>query len=407
MAAIGPLLAACDLNAAEARTDGQAQLITPTEPVTWQLHPANPAILPGLAPERDATLRLLAPAGRVSAQVIAGFARKFRKYNCHVQLVQVRSIRQALAMVQASAAGRAGRPGQAQPGSDVLIGLRTNQIGPLVWDGLIQPLNHSYLPHLASVWPRFQNPYYDQGNLYTIPFTVFTTGLAYRRDLLRTDPYRSTAGWALPWQVPGRVTVSILDDYREGIGLGLLASGYTDLSTPDPRVIDTAQAELLALVSASAPRISTNVTADLAAGRITLSHTWSGQAVAASSQLPRGTPADAVGYWFPPDSKGPVGSDTGAVPRHARNPVLAHLFLNHLLRPANAIANFRATGFQPPLHGLTPAVMVRGGMLPPSLISAAFVDSLNFSGLKELPLAAAVEQFWQQAWAGVLGKAHS
>ena len=47
--------------------------------------------------------------------------------------------------------------------------------------------------------------------------------------------------------------------------------------------------------------------------------------------MPKGVPVDVVGYWFPPDGRGPVGNDTITVLKGAPNPVLAHLFLNYML----------------------------------------------------------------------------
>ena len=45
----------------------------------------------------------------------------------------------------------------------------------------------------------------------------------------------------------------------------------------------------------------------------------------------KGRAVNFVGYWFPPDGRGPVGNDTDHVLRRRANPVLAHLFLNYML----------------------------------------------------------------------------
>ena len=47
----------------------------------------------------------------------------------------------------------------------------------MVYTDLIQPLNHSYVPNLENVWPEYQDPWYDQGAQYTVPYTVYTTGV--------------------------------------------------------------------------------------------------------------------------------------------------------------------------------------------------------------------------------------
>jgi len=47
---------------------------------------------------------------------------------------------------------------------------------------LIQPVNHSYLPNLKNVWPQLQSPFYDVHSRYSVPYTVYTTGIAWRKD---------------------------------------------------------------------------------------------------------------------------------------------------------------------------------------------------------------------------------
>jgi spermidine/putrescine transport system substrate-binding protein len=392
LAATGPLLAGCDLKAAQAGTFNQPHPISPKYPVAWPIFPGNLRIAASLPPERDATLQVLAPAGRVSPRVLAGFAQACKKYNCRVQLTALPTIGQAVAALQLGH-------------YDVLLGLPTDRIGSLVWRKLIQPLNHAYLPNVAGAWLRFRYPYYDNYSRYTVPYTVFTTGFAYRRDLLHVDPYTSRAGWAFPWQAAFRGQVAILDDYRESLSLGLLASGTTDLNSPDPRLIGAAQQQLLNLIRLTGARVSSNVSAELALGQTALRHAWSGHAAAAAALLPGGVPRDVIGYWFPPDGHGPVGSDTGVIARRAASPVLAHLFLNYLLEPANAVTNFRRTGFQPPLLAVTPSLLVREGGLPVSLGSAAVLATFFDAGLKESPLAKPVDLLWHQAWAAVRGQA--
>src|SRR5439155_9427715 len=62
-------------------------------------------------------------------------------------------------------------------------------LGRLVLGKLIQPLNHSYLPTLSNYWPQYQNPFYDVGSQYTVPYTIYTTGIGYRKDKVSEDPF--------------------------------------------------------------------------------------------------------------------------------------------------------------------------------------------------------------------------
>ena len=56
----------------------------------------------------------------------------------------------------------------------------------LVVGKVLQPLNLSYIPNLkANVWPSLQSPWYDVGSRYTVPYTIYTTGIGWRADSCR------------------------------------------------------------------------------------------------------------------------------------------------------------------------------------------------------------------------------
>ena len=59
----------------------------------------------------------------------------------------------------------------------------TDYLARLVERDLLQPLNHDLIPNVpANFWPAFSDPgpYYDVGWRYSVPYVIFTTGVAYR-----------------------------------------------------------------------------------------------------------------------------------------------------------------------------------------------------------------------------------
>ena len=107
---------------------------------------------------------------------------------------------------------------------------------------------------------------------------------------------------------------------------------------------------------------------------------------AAASYMPKGVNVDVVGYWFPADGRGPVANDTNVVLQSATNPVLAHLFLNYMLDLPNVLENISWNGYMQPLTGVTPQVLVKEQILPPTLVSTAVLPSDFRRGLFELQL---------------------
>jgi spermidine/putrescine transport system substrate-binding protein len=119
------------------------------------------------------------------------------------------------------------------------------------------------------------------------------------------------------------------------------------------------------------------------------------------SYAPQGTPASAFRYWWPADGRGPIDNDTFAILRGAKNPVLAHLFLNHLLDTDEVFKNFSFTLYQQPLNAMTPESLISKQLVAPSLRSTIIRESQFKNGLVQGPLSQKGELLWENAWAAV------
>ncbi len=384
LAALGaaPLLEAC--SSALAGT-GSVPLPRPNHPVKWPVPAGNAAIKSSLPQERDATLQLYTWVAYINQDVVNSFAKKFK---CKVQITTFNTMNEALSKLRV-------------PGGfsyDLLVGATVDVLGQLIESKLVQPLNHSYLPNISQAWPDFTNPFYDQGWQYTVPYTIYTTGIAWRKDLVSENPYALKNPWELLWNPKYKGRVAILDDYREGISLGLLKNGLYDLNTTDFRQIATSRKALEQLTSAVNVRIDNNDYTEVPDADTWIHHAWSGDMAAAGYYMPKGVPVSRVGYWFPADGRGPVANDTNVILRSAKNPVLAHEFLNYFLDLPNVLNNISFNGYMQPLTGVTPQVLIKEQILPKALTSTVVQQSDFRRGISELQLPVDADALWQQAW---------
>ena len=375
-----PLLDAC---ASALAGTGTVPLPRPNNPVKWPIFSGNPAIANNMAPEEGATLQVYNWVAYVNQAVVNSFA---KKYKCKVQVTTFNTMDEAMSKLRAGLQ------------FDVLMGLTVDELGQVIEGKLAQPLNHSYIPNITQAWSDFTNPFYDQGWQYTVPYTIYTTGMSWRKDLVHENPYTMANPWAMPWQSKYKGRVAILDDYRESISLGLMKNGIFDLNTTDYKQIALARQSLQDLTSLVNLRISQTDYSDVPAGQTWISSAWSGDMAAAPSYMPKGVNVDVIGYWFPANGRGPVNNDTSVVLKGASNPVLAHLFLNYLLDLPVALDNISWNGYMQPLNGVTPQVLVKEQILPPSLTSTVVLPSTFKTGLFELQLPVDTDALWQQAW---------
>jgi spermidine/putrescine transport system substrate-binding protein len=362
---------------------GTLPLPRPGNPVQWPVFAGNTAIKPGLAPERDATLQVFIWTAYINQACVNAFA---KKYKCKVQLTTFDTMDEALSKLRSGLS------------YDILIGATPDTMGQLVEGQLVQPLNHSYIPNIAQAWPDYTNPFYDQNWQYTVPYTIYTTGISWRKDLVHENPYAMANAWTMPWQPKYRGRVAILDDYREGICLGLMKNGIFNLNTTDYRQINLARQSLQDLSGLVNLIINNNDYSDVPDGQTWITNAWSGDMAAAVSYMPKGVNVDVVGYWVPTDGRCPVNNDTMVVLKSAASPVLGHLFLNYLLDLPNALENISWNGYMQPLNGVTPQVLVKEQILPPSLTSTVVTPTNFRQGLFELQLPVDADALWQQAW---------
>ncbi len=259
---------------------------------------------------------------------------------------------------------------------------------------LIQPLNHSYVPNLKNVWPSLQSPFYDVHSRYSVPYTVYTTGIAYRKDKVSPAPTGYDAFWNAK-RYAGKV--AILDDQREALAMALLHRGIQNVNTEDPKLVQAAGADLAKLTKLVNIKTNTTDYTDVPTGAVWLAQGWSGDMAGAINYMPKGVPVSVVGYWRP-NTGAVVGSDMITVLRGAKNPVLAHHFLDYLLDAKHGVENFSWLGYMPPLSVINPDKVIAQGYIPKNLGSTVVRESDFKKGISLLPLTTAGQSVWQNAW---------
>jgi len=378
---LGGLLAGCKR---PALADVTLPLPRKNNPVRWPISRHNQPIASNLQPEEGATLQIYNWVAYINDAVIENFC---KKYKCKgYQVTTFNTMTEAISKLQTG-----------ELPFDIFFPT-IDVLGPLVDANLIRPLNHSYIPNISQAWPQYTNPFYDLGWQYTVPYTIYTTGISWRKDLVHEDPYKMANAWAMPWQAKYRGKVAILDDYREGICLGLMKQGIFDLNTTDEHQIASSLSELQNLSQLVDILIDNNDYTEIPDGQTWIHHAWSGDMAAADAYMPKGVPVDVVGYWFPPNGLGPVANDLICVLTTGNNPVLSHLFLNYMLDLDNALENISYNGYMQPIDGVTPERLIAEKILPPSLASTVVLPSYFDRGVEELALPLQANDEWELAW---------
>jgi spermidine/putrescine transport system substrate-binding protein len=385
----GSLLAACasegDVTVGTGTGAAPFELARQDNPVTLPLFDDNPAIAAGLEPEAG-PLKIYNWIDYLDKKTIKKFAKEF---GVETEITIFNTMDEAVAKLRSG-------------GVDFDVFFPTvDRLGKLVAAKLLQPVNLSYIPNLeANIWPQLQSPFYDVGSRYTVPYVIYTTGIGYRTDKVDPIPDDLSNPYDIYFDEKYRGKTFLLDDYREAMCQLLLRNGVTDMNTGDQAALDQVRQDLLALTDAVNVKTSVLDYQYVPEGRAWVHEAWSGDFVSAQYYLSRGVDVTDLGYWFPPDGKGLIGSDTMAIPKTAKNPVLAHHFLNFMLDNDNAYANFyNFVGYQPPLNSLNPDLLVSDEVIPAHLASTVVRPEDFDVGYTLLELAPDVDARWQNIWA--------
>jgi spermidine/putrescine transport system substrate-binding protein len=354
-------------------------------PVTLPLFDDNPAIASGMEPE-SGPLKIYNWIDYLDKATLKKFAKEF---GVKTELTIFNTMDEAVAKLRSG-------------GVDFDVFFPTvDRLGKLVAGKLLQPINLSYIPNLeANIWPQLQSPFYDVGSQYTVPYVIYTTGIGYRSDKVDPPPEEFSNPYDIYFESKYRGKTYLLDDYREAMCQLLLRNGVTDVNTGDQAALEQVRQDLLAMTDAVNVKTSVLDYQYVPEGRAWVHEAWSGDFVSAQYYLAQGVETSDLGYWFPPDGKGLVGSDCMAVPRTAKNPVLAHHFLNFMLDNDNAYANFyNFVGYQPPLNSLNPDLLVSDEVVPAHLASTVVRPEDFDEGYTLLELSPEVDARWQTIWA--------
>jgi len=372
----GSLLAAC--GGSTETESGGLSIGTPQNPIKLPL--TTDAIADGL-PNESGTLEILNWADYQNPESIAIFEEKF---GCKVVTSIYDTEEAAIAKL---------RNGTFKP--DLILGMTDTGLAKLIAADLLQPLNKSYIPNFGNVISGLQNPYYDLGSQYTVPYFIYGNGIGYRTDRIDKNAFEGN-GYDILWDSQFNGKVGVLDSYRDTLAMAMFRAGNFDGNTVDAAIIQKAGDDLIAMREATNPKVDILAYTEIPSGNRDINFTWSGDLFTALQYLPEGVAPDVLGFWYP--EKTVTKNDFMCIAKSAKAPVLAHQLINFLSDTDNALLNREYVGYQPALESITVDLLISSGTIPESLTDALVTPEKYKAGLAQVSLEPAVDALWLEQW---------
>ena len=207
----------------------------------------------------------------------------------------------------------------------------------LIQEGYLQKLDHSKLDCLDKLCEDVVGLPYDPGNEYSIPYFWGSVGIVYDKTKVDLEDLERE-GFDIFKDQKYKGQIYLYDSEWDSFMMALKALGYS-MNTENEGELQAAYEWLVECVQTMDPEIVTDEIIDnMAQGRKALGLIYSGDATYVMSEN------EDMGYYLP-ESGTNLWSDAMVIPANAKNPDLAHEFINFASDYEGAYDNSSFVGY--------------------------------------------------------------
>ena len=207
----------------------------------------------------------------------------------------------------------------------------------LIQEDLLQKLDHSKLTCMDKLADAVKGLPYDPDNEYSVPYFWGTVGIVYDKTKVDIKDLEEE-GFGIFLDEKYKGDVYLYDSERDSFMMALKALGYS-MNTTNEQEIQEAYEWLVQCVETMDTEIVTDEIIDnMAQGRKALGLIYSGDATYVMDEN------ENMGYYMPKSGTN-LWSDAMVIPKNAKNPELAHAFINYASDYAGAYDNSSYVGY--------------------------------------------------------------
>ncbi|NBJ92028.1 extracellular solute-binding protein [Parablautia muri] len=207
----------------------------------------------------------------------------------------------------------------------------------LILEEYLQKLDHTKLTCMDKLTDAVKGLSYDPENAYSIPYFWGTVGIVYDKNKVDVESLEQE-GFNIFLNEKYQGDIYLYDSERDSFMMALKALGYS-MNTEDAKELDEAYEWLVRCVETMEPEIVTDEIIDnMAQGRRALGLMYSGDAAYVMAEN------ENMGFYLPKTGTN-LWSDAMVIPKNAKNPELAHAFINFASDYEGAYDNSSYVGY--------------------------------------------------------------
>ena len=207
----------------------------------------------------------------------------------------------------------------------------------LISEDLLQKLDHSKLDCMDKLTESVKGLPYDPKNEYSVPYFWGTVGIVYDKTKVEEKDLEKE-GYNIFLDEKYKGDIYLYDSERDAFMMALKALGYS-MNTDNEQEIEEAFDWLVQCVQTMEPEIVMDEIIDnMAQGRKALGLIYSGDATYVMAEN------ENMGFYLPETGTN-LWSDAMVIPKNAKNPELAHAFINYASDYDGAYDNSSYVGY--------------------------------------------------------------
>lgn len=207
----------------------------------------------------------------------------------------------------------------------------------LIKEDLLQKLDKSKLTCMDKLADAVKGLPYDPKNEYSVPYFWGTVGIVYDKTKVEVRDLEAE-GFGIFLDEKYKGEVYLYDSERDSFMMALKALGYSMNTTNEKEIQDAYNWLVQCVETMDAEIVTDEIIDNMAQGRKALGIMYSGDATYVMEEN------ENMGYYMPETGTN-LWSDAMVIPKNAKNPELAHAFINYASDYEGAYDNSSYVGY--------------------------------------------------------------
>ena len=207
--------------------------------------------------------------------------------------------------------------------------------------GYLAPLNYENIPNIENILDEFlgENAYYDEGNIYSVPYLYGMIGIIYNTDMVSADE-ENIGSWELMWDEDYKGNILQFNNSRDAFGTAQYYLGV-DVNSATEEQWRNALELLKKQKKIVQGYVMDEIFNKMENGSAAIAAYYAGDYLAMYEEN------DKLEFFYPEEGTN-LYVDAMCIPKASKNKEIAEYYINFMLSEEAAIANAEYTYYASP-----------------------------------------------------------